>query len=366
MTTITAKTTTMNKNSPKNGVVAPWEDAGIAGSPLLQDESKALSKALSNTPGAHTHAAEAAAAIAGLAGIPQEFPEVLEQGSITKAMAGATKGIVWKAAREMIHIYPGLNVRAETPEYVAHCEAIGRSMYAEGWYDDKPLGGFIGPDGKVYVKDGHSRLRGYDYALTLGCQIDHIPVVVSAGKDFSIQDITIGLVKSNEGRPLQPIEKAVVCRRLSKWGWDSAKIGDRLDMTPRYVDELIALLGAPTALVELVQTGAVSASTAMKAIKDDGAGAAAAAIVAAVEVKKAVAAKKAPKGAPVAPVKVTAKDLKGAKKAPAGVTPAAAPKAPAPAKEAPKMMDVLRAVFNDPNFNKLADKVQDMVLTLAT
>ena len=287
----------------------------------------------------------------GLEGVAMEFPEVLEQGSITKAMTGATKGIVWKAPRDLINIYPGLNVRAETAEYTAHCEAIGRSMFAEGWYDDKPLGGFVGPDGKVYVKDGHSRLRGYDFALTLGAQIEYIPIVVSAGKDFSIQDITIGLVKSNEGRPLQPIEKAVVCRRLSKWGWDSARIGERLDMTGRYVDELIALLGSPAALVALVQEGKVSASTAMQEIKTKGAAKAAETIVAAAKTAKGG--------------KVTAKTIKKA----AGVTPPAAKKAPTvKAKGDPvhDPMDVLRAVFNDPGFNKLADAVQQMVLSVAT
>jgi ParB family chromosome partitioning protein len=287
---------------------------------------------------------------AGLEGIPLDFADHLEQGSITKGMAGATKGILWKATRDQLHVMPGLNVRADTPEYKAHVSRIARSMNAEGWHDDKPLAVFIDKDNRACVKDGHSRLKAYDEAIAMGAQIAYIPVIAST--EYNMADITAGLVKSNEGRPLQPIEKAVVCRRLRGWGWEVQKIADKLDFSVAYVNELLALLAAPPALVALVEAGKVSASTAVDAIKSMGATEAAAVIV--------EASKKSKKAG-----KVVASDI-GQSKAQKAVRAAAKKAPPKVPKDIPAgdPLKVLRAVYDDEAFKELADKVQVQIIAI--
>lgn len=290
-----------------------------------------------------------------LTGIALETVDHVPQGNAKAAMKGAEKmaGAIM-VARDRIRIAPGFNVRVQTEEYAERVKSIGRSMYAEGWFPSKPLEVFVDSEGYFTPTDGHTRLHGYDHALTLGAQIEGIPVIVTTGRTMA--DMTVGLVKQNEGRPLQPIEKAIVCHRLAKWGWDPKKIGERLDMTPRYVEELLGLVAAPAALVALVEAGTVSASTAMEEIKEKGAEAAAAAIV--------EAAKDAPKGA-----KVTKKTLKkaAAKKAGAPLVPAPVAKKTAAKKDVTKPGDplvALRQVYEDPAFAKLADFTQCLVLAI--
>ena len=296
----------------------------------------------------------------GLQDVPLSAADHIEQGSVASGTKGLTKGILWKASRDRIKVLPGLNVRGDTADYRAHVSSIARSMHAEGWFDDKPLACFVDAEGLLVVKDGHTRLQAYDEAVALGAEIAYIPVVASS--DYNMADITVGLVKSNTGRALRPVEVAVVCKRLQGWGWEASKIAERLDMSAAYVGELLALLAAPPALVALVQDGTVSASTAVKAIKQRGAKAASEAIVAAVEVKKEEAAAAAPTKPGKAPkaLKVVDSDL-GQSKAQVAVK-KAAPKASGGG--LPECLAALRAVFDDPAFNGLADKAQQAVLAI--
>jgi ParB family chromosome partitioning protein len=293
-----------------------------------------------------THAATLAdttpAAAIDLSGIPLEFPADFAAGSVNKAMANSTKGAMWKVPVGDLHVMPGLNVRGDSEAYRARVSRLARSIFAEGFYPDKALAVFVDSEGKIMVRDGHTRLLAVKEAIGMGAQITTLPCV-TALPGSTMEDFTVGLVKSNEGAPLLPIEVAIVCKRLVGWGMSPAKVAERLDYTTRYVEELLGLLAAPSALVTLVKEGTVSASTAMKAIKQKGAKKAAEVIV--------EAAQAAPKGK-----KVTDKTI-------------AAPAAKKAPKALPKATSVdpmvaLKAVFNDPSFNKLADKVQQMVLEL--
>ncbi|NCT81896.1 MAG: hypothetical protein GXC94_02020 [Comamonadaceae bacterium] len=304
----------------------------------------------------------------GLASIPLEFAHEVGQGNVKKVMSasGATSGDLWRVPVAEIHAMPGLNVRGETAEYAAHIERIARSILAEGFYPDKALAVFVGEDGKVYVRDGHTRLRAARRAIELGAQLPTLPCV-TAPKGSTLEDFTIGLVKSNEGRPLRPIEVAVVMKRLAGWGWDSKRIAERLDYTPAYVDELLGLLSAPKALVALVEAGKVSTDTAVKAVKSMGPSKAA-------EVIQQASAANAKKGGKVNPSDIgqskAQKALAAAAKS-AGANPANQlpenPAAPAPKSKkgtAGDPLKALRAVFDDPAFSKLSDKAQQAVLAV--
>lgn len=304
----------------------------------------------------------------GLASVPLEFAPEVAQGNVKKVMsaAGATSGDLWRVPVGEIHAMPGLNVRGETAEYAAHIERIARSILAEGFYPDKALAVFVGEDGKVYVRDGHTRLRAARRAIELGAQLQTLPCV-TAPKGSTMEDFTVGLVKSNEGRPLRPIEVAIVMKRLAGWGWDSARIAEKLDYTPAYVDELLGLLAAPKALVALVEAGKVSTDTAVKAVKALGPTKAA-------EVIKTASEANAAKGGKVNPSDIGQSKAQralqaAAKKAqenPANTLPEN-PTAPAPKPKkdpAGDPLKALRAVFDDPAFSKLSDKAQQAVLAV--
>jgi len=226
-----------------------------------------------------------------------EFNLELTAGNMKAAMkeSGATSSDLWKVPRASIRVIDGFNVRnSDDPEYVAHIRFLADSMKANGYYPDKPLSGFVARENDqdvIYLSDGHSRLSAVDLAVSEGCEIATIPVVVKP-RGTSMEDLTVALFTSNTGKPLTPIETAAVCKRLVGFGMPEKTIAERLNLSKRYVDDLLALIGSPKAIRNLVTTGKVSATNAINAIHTHG-DKAIAKLTAAVDTAQAAGGKKA-------------------------------------------------------------------------
>lgn len=195
-----------------------------------------------------------------------------EPGAVKAATKGMTSSDLWKAPRSSLYVDPEFNVREHDDDYKAHIETIAKSIEENGFYPDKPIAGFVARmDGKdvIVVTDGHSRLAGYDLAVSRGLEPFDLPVVTKP-RGTSMEDLTIALVTSNGGRPLQPYEVAKVCKRLVGYGMEPKDIAKRLGFTLVYVNGLLDLIAAPKALRDLVSTGKVSATLAIETIKKHG------------------------------------------------------------------------------------------------
>lgn len=200
--------------------------------------------------------------------------ENLTSGSIKTAMkdAGAKSADLWMVPISDIREADGFNVRTENADRVARIAEIGEYILANGFMRDKPLSGFVArEDGRdiIYVVDGYTRLAGAHYAIERGAEIDVLPVITKPA-GTNIEDLTVGLVVSNSGTPLTPIEKAAVCKRLVGYGMEEKVIAKRLGMTVGYVRDLLTLIAAPRDVRKLVEVGSVSASNATHAIKKHG------------------------------------------------------------------------------------------------
>ena len=204
--------------------------------------------------------------------IPLSFSQDLNAGNTKSAMKnrGASSGDLWRVPVDQFVTLPGLNVRTKSDAYESHIEALKNSILAEGYFQDKPIAVYVDDQERIIVRDGHTRLEAVRRAIKAGAEIEALPAVVSP-RGTTMVDITVGLVKNNEGKPLEPIEKAAVFKRLTGWGWDEQKIAARFDVTAGYVSDLLRLLESPDAIKELVSAGKVSAGTAIKQIKKEGA-----------------------------------------------------------------------------------------------
>ncbi|WP_431509769.1 ParB/RepB/Spo0J family partition protein [Variovorax sp. DAIF25] len=203
----------------------------------------------------------------------------LNPGNVKAAMreAGARSSDLWKVPRKNIRVLPGFNPRTETPAYQAHIKWIGGSILSNGYDQTEPLAGYVVREGEenfIYLTDGHSRLRGVDWAMERGAAIEVLPVLVSPA-GTSMADITVGFVTKNSGRPLTPLEKSTVCKRLIGYGLEEEQIAERLGFTRSYVASLLILAGASMAIKAMVASNEISASNAISAIRAHGAGAAA-------------------------------------------------------------------------------------------
>ena len=227
----------------------------------------------------------------------QKFDLELTAGSSKSAAtaAKATKGELLNVPVDAVVQIPGFNVRVETQDYKDHVETIKKSIIANGFYQNKPLSVYAGKDESganvFFLTDGHTRLRAVKDAIFEGADISTIPVVVKPQTNTP-EDLMVALVQDNEGRPLNPYERAVVVKRLEAYDWDNKTIADRLGVTERYVSDLKVLAGAPAKVRDMVLKGKVSATEAIKQLRKD-AGGAAEALASAVKDAEAKGKKKA-------------------------------------------------------------------------
>lgn len=214
--------------------------------------------------------------------------------------AQATTAKLYRVPIAAIKPIPGFNVRVRSPEYLAHVANLKESIRANGYDPTKPLAGYVAKDGDesvIYVTDGHSRLEAVvDLNNEAGDgdnMIAALPVLVQP-KEVSLTDLTVALHTANSGRPLTPFELGVVVKRLlAEEGAKKSEIAKRLNVTPRYLDDVLLLANAPAEVKQYVAGGQVSSTMAIQLLRKD-ADSAAEKIEAAVE-KASATGKKATK-----------------------------------------------------------------------
>lgn len=197
-----------------------------------------------------------------------DFEMTLYPGAVKSGMAeaGATKRDMWQLDPNVLELIPNFNVRTKDDEYYAHIRNIANSILAEGFYQHRPLAGYVARVGDrqvVYIYDGHCRLEGALLAIKEGAAIERVPVVVSQA-GLSELDLTIALVKANNGKPLLPYELGLVFKRMVKFGLTEEEVATRLGFSEQYVKNLLLLMSAPEEFRKMVREGVVAASNAVE------------------------------------------------------------------------------------------------------
>lgn len=202
-----------------------------------------------------------------------KFAHEVSTGAVDPAMksAGAkAAGKVHMVPVEKIKVIPGFNVRVESPDYIQHRDNLVASITANGYDPTKPIAGYVGKDGDIFVTDGHTRLDAVSIINEgEGDEIESIPVVVHP-KEVSLTDLTVGLHTANSGRPLTPFELGIVVKRLlAEEGAVKKDIASRLGVTARYLDDVLLLAGADKSVKQHVASGAVSSTMAIQLLRKD-------------------------------------------------------------------------------------------------
>ena len=173
---------------------------------------------------------------------------------------------LFKFDPRILQIDPTFNVRRDTPELRQHIDELKGSIREHGV--KKPLK--VRLDGeRVFIVDGHTRLRAVMELIEDGAEIETVPCVPEA-RFVSEADRTLDLLTENSGKPLEPLEKGEVFKRLLAFGWDEARIALKSGLGVKQVQNLLALSAAPEAVKEMVSNGEVSATTALRAVQAEG------------------------------------------------------------------------------------------------
>lgn len=171
-----------------------------------------------------------------------------------------------------IRVMDGFNARIRTPDYLEHLRGIVESMKIDGYHIDKPISVYVARDDDddvVYAVDGHTRLEAALIAVKEGAEFTEIPVILLP-KSLNMVDMTVGLYRSNTGRPLTPYETALVAKRLNRMDLSEAEIGRRLGLAQSHVNGLLLLAAAPRAIAHMVISNELSASEAINVLRKHG------------------------------------------------------------------------------------------------
>jgi len=268
-----------------------------------------------------------------------DFQLELVRGSVKAAMAGSKSRDLWQHPIDKINVLERFNVRVPGPARDAQIRMLADSIKRDGFHQDKPLAGFVAKENGesiVYIYDGHTRLAAAKLAIQEGAELRSLPVV-TAPEGTSMEDLTVALVTSNNGRALSTYELAVVCKRLRNFGWELSEIAERIGFGPDYVDDLLLLVSAPKSVRDMVMHEQVAGNEAIRILKKHGAKAP--------EVLQAMLAK----------ARADGKSKATGQYAP-GATWAKAVK-----KSAPVMVEALRDVRTDPGYESIRPELREKI-----
>jgi ParB/RepB/Spo0J family partition protein len=168
----------------------------------------------------------------------------------------------------LIHIESGHNPRNyKLPENHAHLEELKASIKENGVLQPL-LVRYDAATKQAVLVDGECRLRATLELIAEGVEIEAIPAIQVAGNNEA-ERLVIALT-ANTGKPLSKWESGLAFVRLSKFGWDTAKISTRLGFSERFVKEAMELSDSPEEVKLMLSERAVTPSLALDHIRKHG------------------------------------------------------------------------------------------------
>lgn len=207
-------------------------------------------------------------------GISSFDRELVSGAGVKGVMAaiGAKSRDLYQVPVSDIVVIDGLNPRVPNQAYLDGVQALSEDIERLGYWQDKPLAGYIAKiDGKdvIALQDGHRRYAAVLLAIARGVAIQSLPMVIK-DKSQNMVDLTLALMHSNEGQPFNMYEKSILAKRLKGFGWENGAIAVEMRCTPAFVGQLLSLAGSPKGIQELVKNGHLSGTQALDLMKAHG------------------------------------------------------------------------------------------------
>lgn len=232
--------------------------------------AKAATAKKKPAPAAKTEAPSAPPALKLLPAAKVSPNPKVEAGNIKEALAaaGATKTSIQVIPIDAVQIIPGFNARkTDTVEHAEKIDGLVHSMLKIGYDPAHPLTGFVGKDENgndaIFVTDGHGRLEAARRANEEGADIKTVPMVMRPSST-TMKQHNVNLIRENSGKELTLAEKAVVVKRLLKLGVAEEELAEELDITQRYVDQIIKLINAPASIRSAVNQNRIAGTEAIR------------------------------------------------------------------------------------------------------
>ena len=188
-----------------------------------------------------------------------------------KAMAAdpnvqVKKTDLWKVDPKLLQEEKDFNLRDyDDPDVRNQIEAFADS-YTNGRYVP-PLIVRTADDGAIYLVEGHLRRRGALLSIERGNDLPFVECTSFRGNDTERIEV---MLRSADGLQLKPLHIALGYLRLARKGYDNPQIAKAVNRTVARVEQLLLLANANADVHALVKSGAVSADTAIDAVRTHG------------------------------------------------------------------------------------------------
>ena len=161
---------------------------------------------------------------------------------------------------EDINIEKNFNVR----EDFGDIKELSRSIEANGVR--VPVRGYK-KDGTYWITDGERRYLAVKSLAEKGIEI-RIPFLAD-GRESSEEQRVIDMLICNEGKKLNPVEESNAINRLVNFGYSEEEIRTKTGFSKVYVCNLKLLHSAPKKMKDLIVNNMVSATLAMKILREE-------------------------------------------------------------------------------------------------
>lgn len=165
-----------------------------------------------------------------------------------------------------ISVVPGRNARdLTTPDNIEHIRHLADLIRENGFKDEHPLE----LDDDLSVTAGHCRHAAVMLLRSEGFNVEFVPYVPEKKGTNEIDQIVYQR-SSNAGKQLTPLEEGHNVKRLLGLGLDVPKIAKRTGRSDTYIEQLLQLQAAPSAVKEMVAQREVSAKLAVDTLRQEG------------------------------------------------------------------------------------------------
>lgn len=163
---------------------------------------------------------------------------------------------------ENIVVIEGFNIRKD----MGDLEALSKNILENGQKD--PCRGYKekGTE-RVFLVDGHRRHAAIGLFVNQMKETYYVPFVFEPQK-YNDEQRVIDMFILNDGKNLTPLEQAEGVSRLINFGYSNKEISSKIGRSIAYVGRLQLLLNAPKKLVNILESGRVSASLAMDVLAE--------------------------------------------------------------------------------------------------
>lgn len=162
-----------------------------------------------------------------------------------------------------IDITDGFNVRSQT-HIRERAKELQASIKEHGIRT--PLVVRMGDDGRAVLCDGHCRLTAVLGLIEAGIDIKLVPCRPEP-RHTTEEQRTLDLIIANDSAPLDLLEQGEVFKRLIAYQWTPDEIAKRSGKSRTHVNNCLALVSAPAAVVKAVASGKIAGTLVVELIR---------------------------------------------------------------------------------------------------